>query len=153
MPNKKAKERKQKRRELNDYLMRNGRTPNQIRRISHRNSFWSGVYYYHDNYDDDSGAIEFENPLLNRWDFMFDVPDIETLNEFNAGSWRFKPQKKRLILFPSHLKHSISLNKSNDIRYSLAFNIVPLGVWGEGDAAYDMAWSSTKYFSNLADKG
>ena len=120
---------------------------------SHRNSFWSGVYYYHDNYDDDSGAIEFENPLLNRWDFMFDVPDIETLNEFNAGSWRFKPQKKRLILFPSHLKHSISLNKSNDIRYSLAFNIVPLGVWGEGDSAYDMAWSSTKYFSNLADKG
>jgi len=36
MPNKKAKERKQKRRELNDYLMRNGRTPNQIKRIKRR---------------------------------------------------------------------------------------------------------------------
>ena len=36
MPNKKAKERKQKRRELNDYLMRHGRTPNQIKRIKKR---------------------------------------------------------------------------------------------------------------------
>ena len=36
MPNKKAKERKQKRRELNDYLMRNGRTPSQIKRIKRR---------------------------------------------------------------------------------------------------------------------
>ena len=36
MPNKKAKERKQKRIELNDYLMKNGRTPNQIKRIKRR---------------------------------------------------------------------------------------------------------------------
>ena len=36
MPNKKAKDRKQKRRELNDYLMRNGRTPSQIKRIKRR---------------------------------------------------------------------------------------------------------------------
>ena len=36
MPNKAAKERKQKRRELNDYLMKNGRTPNQIKRIKKR---------------------------------------------------------------------------------------------------------------------
>jgi len=36
MPNKKAKQRKQERRAKNDYLMRNGRTPNQIRRIKRR---------------------------------------------------------------------------------------------------------------------
>ena len=118
----------------------------------HRNSFWSAVYYYHDNYDDDSGEISFENPLEDKWDFFFDQPDIETSNEFNAGSWRFKPQKKKLILFPSYLRHSVCLNESNDIRYSLAFNIVPLGVWGNVDSTYDMAWSSPKYFSNLADK-
>tara|TARA_E500000305_G_scaffold2750_1_gene2649 strand:+ start:201 stop:893 length:693 start_codon:yes stop_codon:yes gene_type:complete len=118
----------------------------------HRNSFWSAVYYYHDNYDDDSGEISFENPLEDKWDFFFDEPDIETTNEFNAGCWRFKPQKKKLILFPSYLRHSVCLNESNDIRYSLAFNIVPLGVWGNVDSTYDMAWSSPKYFSNLADK-
>ena len=118
----------------------------------HRNSFWSGVYYYHDNYDDDSGAIEFENPLATKWDFFFDVPDIESSNEFNSPAWRFIPERKRLILFPSHLKHAILLNESNEIRYSLAFNIVPLGNWGDSDSTYDMAWSSTKYFSSLADK-
>ena len=36
MPNKKAKERKQKRRELNEYLQKHGRTPGQIKRKSKR---------------------------------------------------------------------------------------------------------------------
>ena len=36
MPNKTAKLRKQERKEKNDYLMRNGRTPNQIKRIKKR---------------------------------------------------------------------------------------------------------------------
>ena len=36
VPNKKAKERKQKRRELNEYLQKHGRTPNQIARKKKR---------------------------------------------------------------------------------------------------------------------
>ena len=36
VPNKKAKERKQRRRELNEYLMKNGRPPSQIKRIKRR---------------------------------------------------------------------------------------------------------------------
>ena len=36
MPNKKAKLRKQKRRELNDYLQKHGRTPAQIARKKRR---------------------------------------------------------------------------------------------------------------------
>ena len=36
MPNKKAKERKQKRRELNEYLQKHGRTPAQIKRKKKR---------------------------------------------------------------------------------------------------------------------
>jgi hypothetical protein len=36
MPNRKAKERKQKRREKNEYLKTHGRTPNQIKRKSKR---------------------------------------------------------------------------------------------------------------------
>ena len=38
MPNKKAKERKQKRRELNEYLQKHGRTPSQIARKKKRNN-------------------------------------------------------------------------------------------------------------------
>ena len=36
MPNKKAKERKQKRKELNEYLKRHGRTPKQIARFKRK---------------------------------------------------------------------------------------------------------------------
>ena len=36
MPNRKAKERKQKRREMNEHLQRYGRTPAQIKRKSKR---------------------------------------------------------------------------------------------------------------------
>ena len=36
MPNKKAKERKQKRREMNEYLKTHGRTPGQIKRKKKR---------------------------------------------------------------------------------------------------------------------
>ena len=38
MPNKAAKERKQKRRELNEYLQKHGRTPGQIARKKKRNN-------------------------------------------------------------------------------------------------------------------
>jgi hypothetical protein len=39
-----------------------------------------------------------------------------------------------LILFQSDLEHSIEKNLSNKIRYSIAFNTLPLGEMGRGDS-------------------
>jgi hypothetical protein len=39
-----------------------------------------------------------------------------------------------LILFPSDLEHSIEKNLSEENRYSLAFNILPLGEIGSEDS-------------------
>ena len=41
---------------------------------------------------------------------------------------------KTIILFPSNLRHSIEKNLSNKIRYSIAFNTLPLGEIGTGDS-------------------
>tara|TARA_Y100000361_G_scaffold145265_1_gene154255 strand:+ start:172 stop:789 length:618 start_codon:yes stop_codon:yes gene_type:complete len=102
----------------------------------HKNSFYSGVYYF-DEYDNDSSALEFENPLTAYPDFQL-IPT--EFNIMNSNSWKIWPQKNLLVLFPSYLRHGVLKNKSNETRYSLAFNIVPVGKYGEGDSAYDLAW-------------
>ena len=50
------------------------------------------------------------------------------------------PHKNQLILFPSYLKHRICEQKSDKTRYSLAFNIVPIGGYGYGDSQYNTEW-------------
>ena len=102
----------------------------------HKNSFYSGVYYF-DEYDNDSSALEFENPLTAYPDFQL-IPT--EFNIMNSNSWKIWPEKNLLVLFPSYLRHGVLKNKSNETRYSLAFNIVPVGKYGEGDSAYDLAW-------------
>ena len=102
----------------------------------HKNSFYSGVYYFNE-YDNDSSALEFENPLTAYADFQL-IPT--EFNMMNSNSWKIWPEKNLLVLFPSYLRHGVLHNKSNETRYSLAFNIVPVGKYGEGGSAYDLAW-------------
>ena len=102
----------------------------------HKNSFYSGVYYFNE-YDNDSSALEFETPLTAYSDFQL-IPT--EFNIMNSQSWKIWPEKNLLVLFPSYLRHGVRENKSNETRYSLAFNIVPVGKYGEGDSAYDLAW-------------
>ena len=37
------------------------------------------------------------------------------------------PEPKKLILFPSYIRHAIEMNQSKKNRKSLAFNFVPVG--------------------------
>ena len=105
----------------------------------HGNSFWSGVYYYGENYCE-SSSIEFEHPLINHIrDYGFYViPEKET--QYNKLAQRVIPSKNMLVLFPSYLKHRIVTHTSDIPRYSLAFNIVPIGHYGGGDSQYDTKW-------------
>jgi uncharacterized protein (TIGR02466 family) len=94
----------------------------------HKNSMFSGVYYF-DEYSDDSGHIEFKNPLGCHSDFWL-VPD--DWNMANSLSYYIKPHKNLLIFFPSYLEHRICNNK--ETRRSLAFNIVPIPPYGHSDS-------------------
>ena len=107
---------------------------------NHKNSFWSCVYYYQEEYSEGTGGILFENPNTDLFDFYYSDNDITEPNHINSRSCIFSPQPNLLLVFPSYLKHKIMKHDNDVQRSSLAFNIVPLGSWGDGDSYYDMDW-------------
>ena len=89
----------------------------------HKNSWYSGVYYFQDSYS----GILFKNPIER---------DIDTYGE-TTTNWRLIPEKNQLIIFPSYLHHKIEKNISDTVRHSLAFNIMPDGLTGAVDSEFE----------------
>ena len=92
----------------------------------HNNSFLSGVYY-------PKGDKNFNIRFYKKNDFW----SIETTesNDYNASWYGVNIlEDSVLILFPSDLNHSIDKNLSDKIRYSIAFNTLPLGEIGYTDS-------------------
>lgn len=96
----------------------------------HTNSLISGVYYLDVN--DDSGDLVIskvnqnpENvfPAMWMWYYSND-------NKFNTNTFKFKLKSGNIILFPSHLSHSVEQNLSNKNRYCIAFDFFPYGSFG-----------------------
>ena len=106
---------------------------------NHKNSFWSGVYYY-DDYDGDVADIQFTNPLAiyNQYELNIVNPNIA-----NSNLSYITPSTNSLVLFPSYLSHRIAEHQSKKIRRSLAFDIVPVGGYGEYDSSYNTNWFTT----------
>lgn len=107
----------------------------------HKNSYFSAVYYYGE-YDDGCGDIIMLNPLEKFTDFY--TPSPGQNNIFNSNVWGAKPKKNKLIFFPSYISHQVSGHNSDLPRYSLAFNISPVGTYGAGDSYIDTNWYGGK---------
>ena len=103
---------------------------------NHRNSFYSGVYYY-DDYNDNSAKIEFQNPVLELSDFYL-IPS--QWNMVNSETWSIVPRKNMIMFFPSYLCHRVCEHKDDTPRHSLAFNIIPIGEYGRQDSFYNTSW-------------
>jgi uncharacterized protein (TIGR02466 family) len=98
---------------------------------THANYYYTGCYYI----SDDPSPINFKlgGRLYNFHEvFLF---EYEEPNCFNNNTISYIPQKNELLFFPSYLKHRISTNKSNENRYSIAFNIHPVGKYGVDDSS------------------
>jgi len=107
----------------------------------HKNSWFSVIYYY-ENYDNNSGKFIVYNPLNNLTSFDDKIIDV---NKFNTPMAVIAPERKKMVILPSYLYHSIDEHKSELTRYSLAINIVPVGFYGkENDSVYDTSWYSVK---------
>lgn len=88
----------------------------------HPNSFYSGVYYPHD-VDENLGNICFHCPDSRQSYIPTTLdPKIEEFNIINSRRWCFNPKKGDVIIFPSHLPHTVGQNKTKIDRYSIAFN-------------------------------
>lgn len=96
----------------------------------HKNSIYSGILYL--QVDDNSGDICFENQYTNTF---YILPKED--NIYNANEYLIKPKNNMIIFFPSDIHHRILENKSNIIRYSIAFNLMPIGQIGKTDSTYE----------------
>lgn len=85
----------------------------------HNNSYLSGVFYF-----DHSSPISFFNKN-NHQGFKLAPKNEDNNNE----SFTINPKPNLLLIFPSTLSHCI-LPSSNDMRISIAFNIIPKGKFG-----------------------
>ena len=103
---------------------------------SHKNCFYSGVYYY-DKYSENTSQIAFLSPVSSFSDFWLSPTEfvIQISDQYN-----FTPTKNLLLLFPSYLRHKVEVHHEEDTRYSLAFNFVPIGEYGSEDSLYNTSW-------------
>jgi len=93
----------------------------------HNNCYYSGVFYIETA--EDGGEIMFDNMADER----FMLNKIED-NTYNTRNFIFKTKNKMIMFFPSDIHHKISKNKTNNDRYSVAFNFYPIGQIGEFDS-------------------
>jgi|SaaInlStandDraft_6_1057023.scaffolds.fasta_scaffold122800_1 uncharacterized protein (TIGR02466 family) len=96
----------------------------------HGNSIISGVFYL--SATNDSGALK----LHRGGDSLFPATlefDFDEYNEFNSDRWSFTPSPGLLYLFPSHIKHEVEQNNSNERRYSIAFDYWTRGAFGSSN--------------------
>lgn len=89
----------------------------------HRNSMFSGILYLrtHPN----CGNLVFVN---NRHDVI--SPHKTHTNVYNSNQWTLTPVDGMVVIFPSHLVHYVENNQDTARRYSLAFNIMIRGDFG-----------------------
>ena len=103
---------------------------------SHKNCMYSGVLYLCENIN--ASPIEF----INTAGSSMKVNEPSEWNIFNSNTWRVIPKKNLIIIFPSHLPHRIVYQESEVERYSLAFNLMPIGEIGGGDSSVNITTNS-----------
>jgi uncharacterized protein (TIGR02466 family) len=98
---------------------------------AHANCILSGVCYLKVN--GSTGNIAF----IRKEDTFILPYGIEVAhtkeNQYNNKSMHYKPEEGMMVLFPAHLKHAVSHNTGESVRYSLAFNVWMQGKIGKYD--------------------
>ena len=94
---------------------------------NHSNCVYSGVLYLATPIN--CGGISF----LDYFDkqTIKIIPTKYTLH--NSKEFTFHPKAKTICFFPSDIHHKILLNHSNEVRFSLAFNLFPSGQLGHNN--------------------
>ena len=94
---------------------------NSTHQHHHSNSIISGVYYLEDC--DTTAPIQFHRApgYVNLWPNTVNLP-IKQHNALNIDVITVIPKAGELIMWPSHLAHSVPPNQSDTTRYTIAFN-------------------------------
>tara|TARA_B100001250_G_C19492700_1_gene653825 strand:+ start:49 stop:669 length:621 start_codon:yes stop_codon:yes gene_type:complete len=99
---------------------------------AHSNAMFSGVMYF--KVPPNSGDIVFYVPSMHpTWCTQTLYPEVTEYNTYNMRKSIIPVRDGMILLFPSHLTHAVKPNNSNDDRYSIAFNYILRGEYGERD--------------------
>ena len=98
----------------------------------HCNSFYSGILYLTDN----ASPIIFRHPMPWRWSSGLDDKNDGMVK---SNQFVMSPMKGDIVLFPSHVHHLIMPHKDPQVRYSIAFNIHPIGQYGARDSTINVS--------------
>jgi uncharacterized protein (TIGR02466 family) len=85
---------------------------------NHPNSILSGVYYL--QAPENCGVISFHDP---RSAAQMLIPPVTEFSLWTLPKISYQPQAGTMLLFPSWLQHGVEMNRSDDLRISLSFNI------------------------------
>ncbi len=91
----------------------------------HPNNILSGVYYLRGSAK--AGDIVFDDP---RPQASVLLPDIIESTKFNAHSFQLPPEPGQLVMFPSWLPHRVAVNRGDEERISISFNVMLKGAYG-----------------------
>lgn len=94
----------------------------------HKNCMYSGILYF-DSYDTGNLLIQ------KNYTDSFKINPPKEYNIYNFETFYIQPKKNLLVFFPSNLNHKVDLYKGINPRYSLAFNLHPIGNIGVGDSS------------------
>jgi uncharacterized protein (TIGR02466 family) len=97
----------------------------------HPNSFISGVFYI--NANGNSDRIDFAKEKHDHFDI-----EAGEYNLYNSKTWWVGVSTGVLVLFPSHIIHSVPATEGGDVRISLAFNTYLKGQLGEPQFANEL---------------
>ena len=101
---------------------------------THPNSLISGVFYY-GNIKEETPSINFHKSIggTNASYISPKINSNKSNSKYTCNNYSINCIPGLLILFPSHLLHSVPLNKTDNVRCSLAFNMVPTVGFGDED--------------------
>ena len=94
------------------------RTEASNARHIHGNNFISAAYYV--KAPSNCGNIVFHDP---RSEPSYYHPKVKKPNKLNTNVVTITPKEGLLVLFPSYLHHSVDINRSNEERIVISFNI------------------------------
>jgi len=90
----------------------------------HPNSFISGIFYL-TSHDSSETVFTMPNPWYNLFNdtmHIFNNQGVIFDEKFPVLVGKIKPTKGKLVLFPSHIKHSALPNTKKEVRYTVSFN-------------------------------
>jgi len=104
-----------------------------VSKHNHVNSMISGVYYIETTPTTAPIIFEKSYSYVNLFHGTT-TPTFKKIqgNHYNSSTHTIYPRSGDLLLFPSHLEHTVPGSNSKDVRYSLAFNCFAKGHMGFG---------------------